>query len=151
MLEKNIRKLIYNLIKEDEFGRYFVSGLKAADAHEKGASDDLENKSYSTNVKKYDLKHFLSNEEIRVILNDFPEEDKISIIKNEDVKNFLYNLKKSLIGKSFFYIPEKKLDFSFFSKKEKAQYKDIFLTLYKAKEIKGGLKDFFKKTMEDLK
>jgi len=149
MLEKNFRKLIYNLIKEDEFGRYFVAGLKAADAHQEGVGNDLESTKYSTDGEKYDLKKILSTEEKRAILNDFPEEDKISKIKNKDVENFLKNLRNSLIGKSVFYIPEKELDFSRLKKEEKSKYKDIFVLL--CKYSKGDLKKFFEKKLNGLK
>jgi hypothetical protein len=149
MLEKNFRKLIYNLIKEDEFGRYFVAGLKAADAHEEGVGNDLESTKYSTDGEKYDLKKILSSEEKKAILNDFPEEDEISKIKNKDVENFLKNLRNSLIGKSVFYKPEKKLDFSRLTKKEKSKYQDIFLPLFN--NSKGALKEFFEKILNGLK
>ena len=65
------------------------------------------------------------------------------------MENFLKNLRNSLNGKSVFYKPEKELDFSRLTKKEKSKYKDIFVLL--CNYSKGDLKKFFEKILNGLK
>jgi hypothetical protein len=152
MLEKNIRKLIYNLIKEDfshpQLGDYLYRGLDTV--YGRGGFDKGK-KSSNKEEKSYNLKTITTPNEKKEFYEKYNIVN-VNNIKDSNIKNLFTDLKKSVGDGKPFYIPEINLNFSSLKDDVKKQYTGVFLSLGKSDGIKKEKKlaSFFKNLTDSL-
>lgn len=108
MTEKSLRKIVYEILLEDEMGKFLIKGLSRATALERGDEfDDNSSKNKNTNIfSKKTISEIIKDELIyKHIIKSVdglkvPKNFSSSLNKKPEIRNFFINARKFLTNKS---------------------------------------------------